>query len=122
VSQVGGRRGDRFISPAVQRDVIGAWAKAHGARVLEIFEELDQSGRRADRPLLEKALRRVESGISQGIVVAKVTRFGRSLLSGIAAIERINAAGGRFVAVENDLDTSTDTGRLVLHILLALAE
>ena len=122
VSRVGGRRGDRFISPAVQRELIKGWAAMHGARVLEVFEELDESGRRADRPLLEKALRRVESGISQGLVVAKVTRFGRSLLSGIAAIERITAAGGRFVAVENDLDTSTDTGRLVLHILLALAE
>jgi hypothetical protein len=42
-----------------------------GARVLEVFEELDESGGRADRPRLEGALRRVESGISQGIVVAK---------------------------------------------------
>ena len=122
VSRVGGRRGERFISPTVQRELIEGWATAAGARVLEIFEELDRSGRSGERPLLEKALGRVESGISQGIVVAWVTRFGRSLLSGIAALERIQAAGGRFVAVQNGLDTSTDTGRLVLHILFALGE
>jgi DNA invertase Pin-like site-specific DNA recombinase len=122
VSEVAGRHGERFISPAVQRELIEGWARTRGAQVLEVFEELDESGRRADRPLLEEALRRVESGISQGIVVAKVTRFGRSLLAGIAALERIDKAGGRFVAVQNDLDTSTHTGRLVLHILLALAE
>jgi DNA invertase Pin-like site-specific DNA recombinase len=122
VSRVGGRRGERFISPAVQRELIESWAAMHGARVLEVFEELDESGGRADRRLLEKALSRVESGISQGIVVSKVNRFGRSLLSGLAAIERVKAAGGRFVSVQDGLDTSTDSGRLVLHILLSLAE
>src|SRR4029450_7655905 len=69
-------------------------------------------------PLLE----RVEDGISHGLVVSKVTRFGRSMLAGLATTERIAAAHGRFVAVENGLDTATDTGRLVLHILLSLAE
>jgi DNA invertase Pin-like site-specific DNA recombinase len=122
VSSVGGRKGERFISPAVQRELIESWATMRGARVLEIFEELDQSGVRADRPLLEKALRRVESGISDGIVVSKVDRFGRSLLSGLAAIERVRVAGGRFVAVEDGLDTSTDSGRLVVRILLSLGE
>jgi site-specific DNA recombinase len=55
-------------------------------------------------------------------VVSKVSRFGRSLLSGLAAIERVKAAGGQFVSVQDGLDTSTDSGRLVLHILLSLAE
>jgi DNA invertase Pin-like site-specific DNA recombinase len=122
VSRVGGRRGERFISRAVQRELIESWATMHGARVLHVFEELDESGGRADRPLLEEALCRVEAGISQGIVVSKVSRFGRSLLSGLAAIERVKAAGGRFVSVQDGLDTSTDSGRLVLHILLSLAE
>jgi DNA invertase Pin-like site-specific DNA recombinase len=122
VSRVGGRRGERFISPTVQRELIEGWAAAAGAHVLQVFEELDQSGRAGERPMLEKALGRVESGISQGIVVAWVTRFGRSLLSGIAALDRIHVAGGRFVAVQNGLDTSTDSGRLVLHMLFALGE
>lgn len=122
VSRVGGRKGERFISPSVQRKVIAAWAAANDVRLLEVFEELDRSGRGDNQPLLDAAVRRVEEEISQGIVVARVTRFGRSLLSGIATIERVAKAGGRFVAIENNLDTSTDTGRLVLHILLALAE
>jgi DNA invertase Pin-like site-specific DNA recombinase len=122
VSKVGKRKGERFISPAVQREMIESWAAMRGARILEVFEELDQSGGRADRPLLEKALHRVESGISQAIVVSKVDRFGRSLISGLAAIERIQNAGGVVVSVQDGLDTSTDTGRLVLRILLSLAE
>src|SRR4051794_24837085 len=104
VSRVGGRRGERFISPAVQRELIESWAAARGLRVLEVFEELDESGGRADRPLLERALGRVERGVSQGIVVAKVDRFGRSLISGLAAIERVRVAGGTFFSIQDGLD------------------
>jgi DNA invertase Pin-like site-specific DNA recombinase len=122
VSKVGRRRGERFISPTVQRELIESWAVMRGARVLEVFVELDESGARVDRPLLETALQRVESGFSQGIVVSKVDRFGRSLVSGLAAIERVTRAGGTFVSVQDGLDTGTESGRLVLRILLSLGE
>lgn len=112
VSQVNDRAGERFISPTLQRDAIEGWARLHGAVVGELFEELDESGARTDRPLLERAIARLESGESGGIVVSRLDRFGRSLLDGLAGIDRITRAGGTFVAVEDGLDLSTDTGDL----------
>lgn len=56
VSQVGGRSGVSFISPSVQREQIEGWITLHGATVGTIFEELDESGARSDRPLLMDAL------------------------------------------------------------------
>jgi DNA invertase Pin-like site-specific DNA recombinase len=122
VSQIAGRGGERFISPGVQRDQIRSWAKANNAQIGEVFEELDQSGARSDRPLLLTALERVERGESQGIVVAKLDRFGRSLVDGLSKIDRIVAAGGVFVSVQDGLDLSTPTGRLVLRIMFSMAE
>src|SRR4051794_38606759 len=122
VSRVGLRQGERFISPSVQRDQITGWAALNGAVVLNVFEELDESGGRADRPRLEQALRRIEDGVSDGLIVAKVDRFGRTLLDSLLAIRRIQQAGGRFVAVQDGLDASTDSGRLVLRIMLSMAE
>jgi hypothetical protein len=61
VSQVRGRKGPSFISPIEQREQIVGWAKINGAEVLEVFEELDESGTRRDRPLLMRALERVWS-------------------------------------------------------------
>jgi DNA invertase Pin-like site-specific DNA recombinase len=122
VSQVKGRRGESFISPALQREQIVNWAKLNGAVVATVFEELAESGARSDRPKLMKALARVEEGLTDGIVVAKLDRFGRSLLGSLAAIERIRAAGGTFVAVQDGLDVTTDTGKLVLRIMLSMAE
>jgi DNA invertase Pin-like site-specific DNA recombinase len=122
VSQVAGRKGPSFISPAVQREQIEGWAKLHGALVGEIFEELDESGARSDRPMLLEALQRVETGDSQGIVVAKLDRFGRSLIDGLGNIERIRAAGGTFVSVQDGLDLGTPTGKLILRIMFSMAE
>jgi DNA invertase Pin-like site-specific DNA recombinase len=122
VSQVGKRQGARFISPAVQREQIEGWLGSHGASLGAIFEELDESGGRSDRPLLLEAIERVENGESGGIVVAKLDRFGRSVLDGLRAIQRIETAGGTFVSVQDGFDLSTPTGKLVLKILFSISE
>jgi DNA invertase Pin-like site-specific DNA recombinase len=91
VSQVRGREGERFMSPTLQREQIFGWAASHAVQIGELFEELDQSGARRNRPQLERALRRIEAGESGGLVVATTDRFGRSALHGLLAIERIRA-------------------------------
>jgi site-specific DNA recombinase len=122
VSQLRGREGESFISPVIQGEQIMAWATMRGAQVGRVFEELDVSGARADRPLLEKAMVRIETGESDGLVVAKLDRFGRSLIHSLAAVERIQAAGGTFVSVQDGFDLATDHGRLVLRMMLSWAE
>src|SRR4051794_10639641 len=96
VSSVRGRDrdgGERFLSPTLQREQIEAWARLNDETLVEIYEELDVSGARSNRPLLERALRRIEAGESDGLVVAKVNRFSRSLLGGLPAIDRIHRSG-----------------------------
>src|SRR3954451_5807508 len=115
VSRVRGRRGPRFISPLEQRDRIESWARLHRVQVAEVFEELDESGARSDRPLLLRAIERVEDGQTNGVVVAHLDRFGRSLVDGLAGIERIRRAGGTFVSVGDGFDIRTPTGKLVLR-------
>ena len=122
VSQVRGRSGPSFISPTQQRERIEAWIAAFGHERGEIFEELDASGARADRPKLQAAIERIERGESDGIVVAKLDRFGRSLMDGLQLIDRIRDAGGTFASVQDGFDLATDTGRLVLRIMFSMAE
>lgn len=122
VSHVGKRRGPSFISPTVQREAIEDWASRNGCQLIQVYEELDESGARADRPLLEQAVQRIEEGVSSALVVWRVDRFGRSLADGVRTIERIRAAGGGFYSVQDGLDIGTDAGRLVLRILLSVAE
>ncbi len=122
VSRVAGRKGDRFISPKVQRQQIATWAANNGAVVGEVFEEMDRSGADIDRPLLQQALDRIEKGRSEGLIVHKLNRFARSLIDGLTLIARIQEAGGTFVSVEDGLDLKTPTGKLALRILFSVAE
>jgi DNA invertase Pin-like site-specific DNA recombinase len=85
VSRVAGREGESFISPEVQRKKIQAWAELHGVEVVHWWEELDQSGRRRDRPMFQEALRRCEAGETGGIVVARLDRFARSAVDALEA-------------------------------------
>ncbi|MEA2386829.1 MAG: site-specific recombinase [Thermoleophilaceae bacterium] len=122
VSRVGGREGDSFISPDVQREKIEGYAKARGFAIGERFVDLDQSGGKLNRPEFERALQRVESGVSGGIVVAKIDRFSRSLVGALQTIERIQDAGGVILSADGDFDTSTPVGELVAHMMLSLAQ
>jgi DNA invertase Pin-like site-specific DNA recombinase len=123
VSQVGGRGGESFISPTVQREEISHAISSRGAVPGEIFEELNKSGTRAsDRVLLMEAVGRIETGISDGLVVARLSRFGRSFEDGVALIGRIQKAGGTLISVREGFDLGTPTGRLVANILFSVAE
>jgi DNA invertase Pin-like site-specific DNA recombinase len=122
VSRVGGREGDSFISPDVQSEKIEAFANARGFAIAETLVDLDQSGGKINRPEFERAIQRIESGESGGIVVAKIDRFARSLVGALQAIERIQNADGLILSADGDFDTSTPVGKMVARIMLTLAE
>jgi hypothetical protein len=55
-------------------------------------------------------------------VVAKLDRFSRWLPYGVQIIERIDQAGGLFVAAADGFDLRTDSGRLQFHVMLSFAD
>jgi DNA invertase Pin-like site-specific DNA recombinase len=122
VSRRGGREGESFISPDVQRERIAKWAQANGVEIVQWWEEIDQSGAKLDRPMFQEALARCERGETGGIVVAKLDRFARSAVDALESIRRLNAAGARLVSVEDGFDGSTTMGRFAIGILTMIAE
>jgi site-specific DNA recombinase len=122
VSRRGGREGESFISPEVQRKKIAAWAKLHEVEVVAWWEEIDQSGAKLERPLFQQALERCERGESGGIIVARLDRFARSAVDALTSIRRLTDAGARLVSVEDNFDGSTPMGRFAIGILTLIAE
>jgi site-specific DNA recombinase len=122
VSRLGGRQGERFLSPRLQEEAIRAYARAHDAQVGRVFVELGRSGTDSRRPQLATVLARVEECTSGGVIVARLDRLGRGVTETLRLLERISAAGATFVSVEDGFDSSTPLGRALLTTLLALAE
>lgn len=122
VSQVRDRAGESFISPDLQRQQIEAWARLHGHTIDAWHTDLDQSGGKMDRPGFIEMMSRVESGQTQGIVVAKLDRFARSLPGALEAIKFLDEHSAAFVSVAEGVDPSTSAGKMMRNLLLVLAE
>lgn len=122
VSRVGGREGDSFISPEEQEARIYKVAAHAGHQVVDVLVELDESGGKMNRPLLEEALQRCESGEADGIAVAALDRFARSVAGAAMALQRLDAAAAELLSDRERLDTSTPFGRFARTIMLAMAE
>lgn len=129
VSSVRGREGEKFTSPTDQERAIRQWADLYGHHVTEdgpdgngAWHELDVSGGTMDRPKLNEILARIDAGESDGIVVYRLDRFGRTLVGALQIIERLHEDGKLFASVMDNFDITTENGRLVLRIMLSLGQ
>ena len=85
----------------------------------QVFDET-ASGAKADRPELIKALNYCREG--DLLVVWKLDRLARSLKQLIATVEELESRGIQFQSLTEGLDTTSAGGKLVFHIMGALAE
>lgn len=83
------------------------------------FEET-ASGAKADRPQLAAALDHLREGDT--LVVWRLDRLARSLKQLIETVEKLECGGANLLSLNENIDTSTPTGRLIFHVFGALAE
>ena len=69
---------------------------------------------------LDRAIKALKRGDT--LVVWKLDRLGRSLAHLVRTIEELGARGVNFRSLSDPIDTESAGGRLVLHIMAALAE
>lgn len=86
----------------------------------QIFRDEGVSGARMSRPALDMLLATARPG---DVVVAwRLDRLGRSLSHLIDLINNLRGAGIGFVSLCEAIDTDTASGRLLFHVMGALAE
>jgi site-specific DNA recombinase len=122
VSRVGDR-GETLISPELQEKRIRAAAARHGVEVEVFPPELDVSGGRKSRPILDEIIEGIESGIYAGVIVPQVDRLSRmGLADAVATVERIAAAKGGVISDAEGLITdASPEGQFKRDIFLSLA-
>ena len=84
-----------------------------------VFKE-SMSGTRADRPQLAAALEFAREG--DVLVVARLDRLARSMRQLLTTVDTLAARGIGLRSLHESIDTTTATGRLVLHIFAALGQ
>ena len=78
------------------------------------------TGSKAERKGLDEALAYVRPGDT--FVVWKLDRAGRSLTHLIELLENLKERGIEFVSLTEQIDTTTPGGKLIFHMMGALAE
>jgi DNA invertase Pin-like site-specific DNA recombinase len=86
----------------------------------EVFTDHGVSGTKSSRPELDRCLAYLRKG--DQLVVWKLDRLGRSVSHLVHVIEDLRGRGVQFVSLTEGFDTTTPGGRLMFHILAALAE
>lgn len=78
------------------------------------------SGTKTDRAKLDEMIEHIRSG--DIIVVWKLDRLGRSLRDLVNLISKFQELGVGFKSLQDNIDTTTPTGKLTFHLFAALAE
>jgi DNA invertase Pin-like site-specific DNA recombinase len=99
---------------ALQRDAL----KDAGCE--KVFADQGVSGTATTRPGLDRALKALMSGDT--LVVWKLDRLGRSLSHLVQVVAELGERGVNFRSLSDPIDTESAGGRLVLHMMGALAE
>src|SRR5215471_9351368 len=105
VSKTGKRKlkGDRFVSPTEQRERATSWAASQDIDIVREFQEFDVSAHRtplAKRKGLLPAIELIERAGADILVVAYFDRLVRNMRIQGEVIDRVEAAGGRVVAID----------------------
>ncbi len=123
VSQVGGREGESFLSPDVQREKIEAWAAYRGFTVAAWYTDLDRPAKERDvRPEFDRMMADAAAGQFEAVAVYRLTRFARSVSQAAARYAELRRHGVALVSVTEDIDTTTASGQFMQNILFSLSE
>ena len=113
---------DKGQDVELQLRELRAFAHARGWRIQEEYVDEGISGSQANRPAMDRlrsACRRRQIDV---VLVWRLDRLGRSLKHLIMTLDEFQTLGVAFVSLHEQLDCTTATGQLLLHLLGAFAE
>lgn len=90
------------------------------ASCYQIYTDHGRTGRTMARPQLEAALKALRPGDT--LVVWKLDRLGRNVRGLSELLENLEKRGVFFESLTGGIDTSKSVGKLMFHILAAVAE
>lgn len=109
------------ISPGAQKKAILAACRRKGYVVVRWIEDLDKTGRNFARAGVQEAIRAVQDGEADVVMVWRWSRFGRTSTDYRVNMDRVEKAGGFLEAALEEVDPRTSSGRLMRGLFIELA-
>lgn len=107
-----------------QKNCLKKFAEREEMQILDYYEDAGKSGKSIEgRPAFKKMLSDIESGQSVDyILVYKLSRFGRNAADILNSLEFIQTYDVNLICIEEGIDSSQTSGKLLISVLSAVAE
>lgn len=110
------------VSIEAQTARIQAMATVQDVTLSEVIADAGESAKSLNRPGMARLLALVEARAVQTVIVAKLDRLTRSVRDLADLLDRFERRGVALVSVSESLDTGTAAGRLVLNVMMSVAQ
>jgi DNA invertase Pin-like site-specific DNA recombinase len=99
-----------------------AYVERRGWNLHREFIDQGYSGSDTKRPAFQEMMNEAKKRRFDVLLVWKLDRLSRSMKDLVMVLNELGGLGIDFVSYDNNLDTSTPTGKLVFHVIGAVAE
>lgn len=115
------KQADKGQSLGVQRKKIQAYCDLYDLELVDIIADEGASAKNLDRDGIQSMLSRLGKKEANGVVVMKLDRLTRSMTDLHTLLDEVFDKNQLF-SVQEQVDTRTPAGRLVLNILMSVAQ
>ena len=108
-----------------QKEKLRKYAKFQDLFIAGEYTDEGKSGKNIEgRPEFQRMLEDIESGKDKisYVLVFKLSRFGRNAADSLNALQCMEDYGVNLICVEEGIDSSKDSGKLMISVLSAVAE
>ena len=108
-----------------QKDRLRKYADFQNMTIAGEYSDEGKSGKNVDgRPEFLQMLQDIESGKDHVsfVLVFKLSRFGRNAADVLTSLQRMQDYGVNLICVEDGIDSSKDSGKLMISVLSAVSE
>ena len=113
---------DKGQDPELQLAPLREYCQKRGFAIIGEYVDNGVSGTKDRRPQLDALMSAARKRQVDIILVWKLDRFGRSLKQLVTALDELTGLGIGFISYQDNLDLTTPQGRLMFHIIGAMAE
>ena len=106
----------------LQSSDLNHFASARGWVVYKVYEDHGRSGTNSNRPRLKTLMEDAKQRKFDILLCWKLDRLFRSLKDLISTLQELSELGIDFISLKDNIDLTTSSGRLMMHLLGAFAE
>ena len=108
-----------------QKEKLKRYAEFQNMEIVNEYSDEGKSGKSVEgRPEFQRMLDNIENGTDevQFVLVFKLSRFGRNAADVLNSLQRMQDFGVNLICVEDGIDSSKDSGKLMIYVLSAVTE